>query len=213
MSLLACSLLLAGSHFAPAADSAAPKGFTSLFDGKDLKGWKVLDGDKAAWGVEDGHIYTKADGGGWLMTEKQFGDFELLLEYKIVDKAGNSGVALRSPFQGDPAYTGMEIQILDQKNYGADLKDWQHTGSIYGVVPPSKDVTKGLGEWQSYRITAKGRQVKIELNGTVIVDANLDDHKDKFESHPGLKRKEGHLGLQSHGGRIEFRNIFVKELK
>src|SRR5260370_7761321 len=105
----------------------------------------------------------------------------------------------------------MEIQLLDDADY-KDLKEWQYTGSIYGVVPPSKHVTKPAGEWQSIRIVAKGRQVMVEVNGTKIVDANLDDHKDKFKDHSGLTREKGHLRLQSHHSRLQFRNNYVKRL-
>ena len=200
---------------AMAADTEVPEGFESLFNGKDLTGWQVNQGGNIkVWGAENGILYVNGSGGGWLMTDKEYGDFELRVEFKIPPK-GNSGVALRSPLKGDPAYAGMEIQILDnqwyQENYKG-LKPTQHTGSIYGVVPPSKDVTKPVGEWNKYRITAKGRQVTIELNGTKIVDADLDDHKDHFKDHPGLLREKGHLGLQSHDGRVEFRNIYVKPL-
>src|SRR5262249_17517606 len=101
--------------------------------------------------------------------------------FKIPEK-GNSGVALRSPLKGDPAYAGMEIQILDDswyKEHYKGLKQTQLTGSIYDVVPPAKDATKPAGEWNTYRIIAKGRQVMVELNGTKIVDANLEEHKDR----------------------------------
>jgi Domain of Unknown Function (DUF1080) len=191
----------------------APEGFTALFNGKDLAGWKVNEGGKMEkWGVDKGILFVEGEGGGWLMTEQEYGDFEIRVEYKL-PKAGNSGVGLRSPMKGDPAYVGMEIQLLDEDDPAyKDIKDWQRTGSIYGVVPPSKHVTKSAGEWQSIRIVAKGRQVKVELNGTPIVDANLDDHKDQFDKHPGLTREKGHLGLQSHTGRVEFRNVYVKAL-
>jgi hypothetical protein len=191
-------------------EKPVPEGFTALFNGKDLTGWKVLGGKMDVWGADDGILYVNGKGGGWLMTEKEYGDFELRLEFKV-PKMGNSGVALRAPLMGDPAYQGMEIQILDDANYKG-LRPAQHTGSIYDVVPPSKDVTKPFGEWNTYKITAKGRQVTIELNGTKVVDANLDDHKDAFQKHPGLTREKGHLGLQSHDGRVEFRNIYVKPL-
>jgi Domain of Unknown Function (DUF1080) len=198
-----------------AGDETAPEGFESLFNGKDLTGWQVNQGgNMQVWGADNGILYVNGKGGGWLMTDKEYGDFELRLEFKLPEK-GNSGVALRSPLQGNPAYVGMEIQILDNEwhkiNYKG-LKPTQHTGSIYDVVPPSKDVTKPIGEWNKYRITAKGRQVTIELNGTKIVDANLDDYRDRFKEHPGLQREKGYLGLQSHDGRVEFRNIYVKSL-
>ena len=159
-------------------------------------------------------LFVQGSGGGWLMTEKEYGDFEVRLEFKIPEK-GNSGVALRSPMEGDPAYVGMEIQILDDPWYRTNLdglKVSQLTGAIYDVQAPSRDALKPVGEWNSYRITAKGRQITIELNGVQTVDANLDKYKNKFEKHPGLTCETGHLGLQSHDGRVEFRNLYVKPL-
>jgi hypothetical protein len=189
-----------------------PEGFTALFNGKDLTGWKVLNGKMDRWGAENGLMFVQGSGGGWLMTEKEYGDFEIRLEYKV-PKGGNSGVALRAPLMGDPAYQGMEIQILDDyADQYKNLRPTQYTGSIYDVVPPAKRVTKPAGEWNSMRIVARGRQVTIWVNGEQIVDANLDDQKASFAKHPGLERKEGHLGLQSHDGRVEFRNIYVKQL-
>jgi len=213
--LLVLSVMsLLGLSYVNSADSKEPpKGFTTLFNGKDLEGWKVLNGKMEAWGAEDGLMYVQGGGGGWLMTEKEYGDFELRLEFKVPVN-GNSGVALRAPLKGDPAYQGMEIQILDDNGPAyKNLRPTQYTGSIYDVVPPAKRVTKPAGEWNQYRIVAKGRQVTIELNGTQVVDANLDDHKDRVEKHPGLLRDKGHLGLQSHDGRVEFRNLYVKELE
>ncbi len=197
---------------------APPAGFTALFNGKDLEGWKVHGGKLDVWGADQGMLVVNGRGGGWLMTEKEYGDFELRLEYRL-PKRGNSGVALRSPLQGDPAYQGMEIQILDDENYKG-IKPTQYTGSIYDVVPAAKHVAKPAGEWNTMRITAKGRHVTVELNGTQIVDADLDNFKDrvkpnpekKLAGHPGLLRTTGHLGLQSHDGRVEFRNLFVKAL-
>jgi hypothetical protein len=213
LSLLPLLLVVSAARPDKVADSnpTPPEGFTPLFNGKDLKGWQVHGGKLASWGANDGVLFVSGGGGGWLMTEKEYGDFELRLEFKV-PKNGNSGVALRSPLAGDPAYTGMEIQILDDPNYKG-IKDWQHTGSIYGVVAPSKVPTKPVGEWNAYRITAKGRQITIELNGEKVVDANLDEYKEKHaKAHPGILRTKGHIGLQEHGGRVEFRNLFVKEL-
>jgi hypothetical protein len=201
---------------AGAGEKDPPKGFEPLFNGKDLTGWKVNVGGKMElWGAEDGVLYVKGGGGGWLMTEKEYDDFELRLEFKLPEK-GNSGVALRSERQGNPATTaGMEIQLLDdewhKKNYKG-LKNTQLTGSIYGIVPPSQDALKKIGEWNQMHITAKGRQITVELNGVKIVDANLDDHKASEKDHPGMKHTRGHIGLQSHDGRVEFRNIYLKPL-
>jgi hypothetical protein len=201
-----------------ADDKPLPAGFVALFNGKDLNGWKVLGGkNPAAWGVENGLMFVKGGGGGWLVTEQEYGDFELRLEFKL-PVGGNSGVALRAPFRGNPAYDGMEIQLLDdpwykdKKNYKDGIRPAQLTGSIYDVVPPSKDATKPAGEWNTMQITAKGPHIVVRLNGVKTIDANLDDHKDRAKQHPGLLRTKGHLGFQSHDGRVEFRNIYVKPL-
>lgn len=208
---LLVALLASGLSLVPAhADEQAPDGFTALFNGKDLRGWTVLNGKKDRWAVDNGLLFVQGAGGGWLMTEKEYADVEVRLEFRL-PKHGNSGVALRAPLRGDPAYSGMEIQILDDRDYQG-LRPAQHCGSIYDVVAPSKDVTKPAGEWNTMRIIAKGHRVRIELNGTETVNANLDDHKDRADKHPGLLRPKGHLGLQSHDGRVEFRAIYVKEL-
>lgn len=203
---LTCSVFM----FAPAraADTDVPEGFETLFNGKDLTGWKVHAGNLKSWGAADGLLFTSGSGGGWLMTEKEYADFELRLEYKLPTN-GNSGVTLRSPLKGDPAFTGMEIQILDNPKY-KNLKPAQYTGAIYDVVPPAKDVTKPVGEWNQFRIVAKGPRITIELNGVEIVNANLEEHKDKAKRHPGVLRDKGHIGVQCHDGRVEFRNLFVK---
>jgi hypothetical protein len=215
-SLLALTLIVWLGLAGPArpAEGGVPEGFTPLFNGKDLAGWKVFGGKIEVWGAEDGLLFVKGSGGGWLMTEKEYGDFELRLEYKL-PKKGNSGVALRAPLKGNPAYQGMEIQLLDDPWYKANykgLKNTQLTGSIYDVVPPSKEAIKPAGEWNAMRIVAKGRHVTVEVNGTKIVDADLGAYKDRAKAHPGLLRDKGHLGLQSHDGRVEFRNLYVKPL-
>ena len=216
--------LLALSPARPADDSdkgtGLYEGFTRLFNGTDLTGWKA-SGKMEDWGVEDGTLFTKGGGGGWLMTDKEYSDFEVYVDFKMpiatAEKGGgNSGVAIRAPFEGDAAYQGMEIQLLDDvwhKEHLKGLKDVQLTGSIYGVVPPSRDALKPVGEWNTIHITAKGRHVTVELNGVKTVDADLDEHKDAFKAHPGLTRDKGHIGLQSHSNRVEFRNIYVKELE
>jgi hypothetical protein len=200
-----------------------PEGFTALFNGKDLTGWRApRKGGKDDWGVGSAagtpgvlssvQVGIGAGHGDWLMTEKEYGDFELRLEFKVY-KGANSGVALRAPLKGNPAEEGMEIQILDDPSHKG-LKEWQHTGSIYGVVPPTKVATRAVGEWNRYRIVCKGRQVTVELNDEKVVDANLDAYKKTFEKvHPGILRDRGHIGLQRLAGRVEFRNIFIKELE
>lgn len=207
--LALAAVLLATAAFADDS-TAPPKGFTALFNGKDLTGWQVYNGKLGSWGVDNGLLVVNGGGGGWLMTKQQYANFELRLEFRL-PKGANSGVALRAPLSGNPAFAGMEIQILDDPSY-KDLKEWQHTGSVYAVVPASKVATRPLGQWNQYHITCNGRRVRIVLNGATVVDADLDDHKAKAKSNPGILRAKGHLGLQEHGGRVEFRNLYVKEL-
>jgi hypothetical protein len=188
-----------------------PEGFTSLFNGKDLTGWKPT-GKPEVWGAEKGVIYVDKGGGGWLLTEKEFSDFELRVEYKM-SKGANSGVALRTPVTGDPAYVGMEIQLIDDEGWPGKLADYQHTGSIYDVVPASKLNNKPIGEWNSIRIVCVGSKVTVEVNGQTVVDANLEDSKEKKGAkHPGLSRAKGHVGFQSYNTRVEFRNVFIKPM-
>ncbi len=211
--LIFCSLVLlvfiCGKTLRPAA---AAEGWRSLFNGKDLSGWKSVQGNPAVWKAEDGVLLCEGEGGGWLSTKDEFDNFDLELEFRV-PPGGNSGVFLRAPHQNDPAYAGMEIQVLDDyaPEY-ADLKPTQYTGSIYDVVPAKPRVTKKAGEWQKMQIVCDGRTVKVTLNGTPIVNANLDEHKDKLPTHPGLARTTGYLGLQNHGSKLEYRNLKIRPL-
>jgi len=185
----------------------------SLFSGEDLKGWKIIDGKEGNWSVKDGILFTTGEGGGWLSTDREYDNFQLDLDFRV-SEGGNSGVFLRSPRQGDPAYTGMEIQVLD--DYAAEyakLRPWQYCGSVYGIQAPSVRATKKAGEWQHYTIVAEGPRVKITLNNQLIVDADLISHMDQETSHPGLKRRSGYIGLQCHSSKVEYRNITIKELE
>src|ERR1043166_5561034 len=195
----------------PGGEQKPLEGFENLFNGKDLTGWKST-GKMEVWGAEKGVIYVEGGGGGWLLTEKEYGNYELRLEYKMT-KGANSGVALRTPFKGDPAYQGMEIQLIDDEGWPTKLESWQHTGAIYNVVPPKKQANKAIGEWNVMKIVAKGRQITIVLNGETLVDANLEEYeKEHAKKHPGILREKGHVGFQSYNTRVEFRNIYLKPL-
>jgi hypothetical protein len=212
-SLLAAGVVLALTAAATRADDAKPpEGFTALFNGKDLTGWKAT-GKTDVWKAEGGAIAVEKGGGGYLMTEKEYGDFELRLEYKM-SKGANSGVALRAPMDGDPAYLGMEIQLIDDEGWPGKLADYQHTGSIYDVVPAAKTNNKPVGEWNSVKIVCKGPKVTVEVNGAVVVDADISKADAKKQTrHPGLARAKGHVGFQSYNTRVEFRNVVIKEEK
>jgi Domain of Unknown Function (DUF1080) len=210
--LLALGVLTAVLPAARADDAKPPEGFTALFNGKDLTGWKAT-GKGDVWGAEKGAIFVEKGGGGYLMTEKEYGDYELRVEYKM-SKGANSGVGIRTPMAGDPAYVGMEIQLIDDEGWPGKLADYQHTGSIYDVVPAAKTNNKPVGEWNSIHIVCKGSKVKVEVNGAVVVDADISTATaDKKKKHPGLARDKGHIGFQSYNTRVEFRNVFIKEEK
>jgi hypothetical protein len=186
--------------------------FRPLFDGKDLNGWT---GDTAGYAVEDGTLVCRQEGGGKLFTESQHADFSFRFDFKLTP-GGNNGVGIRTPLEGDPAYVGMEIQILDDSaDRYRSIQPWQAHGSIYGVVPAKRGYLKPLGQWNHEEIIARGRQVTVILNGTTIVDANLDQagapKTIDGKSHPGLARADGHIGFLGHGARIEFRDMRVKD--
>ncbi|MCC6588353.1 MAG: DUF1080 domain-containing protein [Bryobacterales bacterium] len=206
-------LALAGATFLLAAE----KGFTPLFDGKTLNGWTLFSkGKGSGYIVENGSIVCPADGGGNLLTDKEFANFVLRFEFKM-EPGGNNGIGIRAPQAGDIAYSGMEIQVLDHdhERYKGKLKPTQRHGSIYDVVPANGEALKPAGQWNKEEIVADGRKIKVTLNGKVLVDANLDDVKDPavLKKHPGLARTTGHIGFLGHGTRVEFRNIRLKELK
>ncbi|MGH9662342.1 MAG: 3-keto-disaccharide hydrolase [Bryobacteraceae bacterium] len=191
---------------------AAEPGFVSLFNGKNLDGWTFVSKRGSGYIAEDGMLVCPADGGGNLFTEKEYANFVFRFEFRLAPQ-GNNGVGIRAPLAGDAAYSGMEIQILDE-SYKGDLKPTQYHGSIYGLVPAKRGALKPAGEWNSEEIRADGRRIRVTLNGTVIVDADLGAITDPavLKRHPGVLRPSGHLGFLGHGTRVEFRNIRVQEL-
>ncbi|MDZ7689920.1 MAG: family 16 glycoside hydrolase [Balneolaceae bacterium] len=193
----------------------------SLFNGEDLSGWERVGGNAGSWNASNELLYTEGDGeewkkgagGGWLSTTEMYDNFKLELEYRL-SEGGNSGVFLRAPREGDPAFNGLEIQLLDDySDQYRGLKPWQYTGSIYDVKAPSKRVTKQAGEWQKMVIIADGSQIKVTLNDEMIINTNLINHLKKVNEHPGLKRRKGYIGLQNHNSRVEFRNVRITEIK
>jgi hypothetical protein len=212
---LAVLLALATAAHADSPAVVAPPetGYVALFDGKTLDGWQ---GATQGYAVEEGVLVCKKQGGGKLFTEKEYGDFSLRFEFKLA-AGGNNGVGIRAPLKGDPAYAGMEVQILDDTSPKyAKLKPYQYHGSIYGVVAAEKGHQRPLGEWNEEEIICHGNQITVKLNGHTIVDADIEKASTPQtldgKNHPGLKRTEGHIGFLGHGHRIEFRSVRIKEL-
>lgn len=191
------------------------KGFVPLFDGKSLNEWKLVNPHGSGYVVKDQTIICPLDGGGNLYTEKEYANFVFRFEFKT-EPGGNNGVGIRAPFQGDAAYQGMEIQILDDghEKYKGKIKSEQHHGSVYDVIPARTGFLKPAGEWNAEEIIANGSRIKVTLNSVVILDADLNMVQEAavLKKHPGLKNKTGHLGFLGHGSLVEFRNIRIKQL-
>lgn len=240
-------LLLAGLAL-PADDRAPPAGYTSLFNGKDLSGWKVPEGDNGHWKVKNGVIDYDARSESKqkdksLRSEKSFKDFVLLIDWRLKTEPGYRWkVPVLGP-DGEPKKGAdgkreeVEIEDLDSGIYlrgsgKSQVNIWRWpigSGEVYGyrmdrqmpaevraAVTPKKRADKPRGEWNTFEITMKGDRLWVKLNGEeVIANAQL----------PGI-RSEGPLHLQHHGrwnekakqwegppSLVQFRNIFIKELK
>jgi serine/threonine protein kinase len=187
------------------------KRWQSLFNGGDLAGWVMPEGKvEGNWGADRGHIYTSGKDKNWLMTTKEYTDFEMRLEYLMTTKT-NSGVALRTPPNLDPAREGLEIQIIDAAGH-RNLRPEELTGSLFGIAPSVDAVTRPLGEWNHMLITVQGRRITVDLNDSRVLDADLDKYKNQAAAHPGLLRDKGRIGLQSWESRCEFRELYVRTL-
>lgn len=211
-----CLIVLAAALSLTAAALAQDKpeeGFAPLFDGKTLDGWQ---GGKDGYVVKDGAIISQIKGSGHLYTAKEYANFHLKFEFKLTEGA-NNGIGLHVPLTGDPAYVGMEIQVLDDtSDKYKGIKEYQHHGSVYGVVPAKTGHLKPVGEWNSEEIILKGKQIKVILNGETIVDADLEKASTPKtidgREHPGLKRDTGYICFCGHGAEVWFRNLRIKSL-
>jgi hypothetical protein len=217
--LLLCLLFFTSLVVFPEKNSFAQQvqedGFKTLFNGENLDGWL---GNKSSYRAEMGMIVVdpKGEGGGNLFTEKEYGNFILRFEFKLTPGA-NNGLGIHAPLEGDAAYVGKELQILDNtaEKY-ANLQEYQYHGSVYGVIPAKKGFLKPVGEWNNQEVIVQHPRIKVVLNGETILEGDyLESSKngtpDKRD-HPGLQRASGHIGFLGHGDVLYFRNIRIKEL-
>ena len=163
--------------------------------------------------VKDGAIVCKPKKGGTIYTKDQYGDFVARVEFKL-PPGGNNGLAIRYPGKGDTAYVGMcEVQVLDDtaKKY-AKLDPRQYNGSVYGMVPAHRGYLRPVGEWNFEEVTIKGPTIRVELNGTVILNADVSKVTEYMAKspHPGKDRTSGHFGFAGHIDPVAFRNIEIK---
>lgn len=175
-------------------------GFVSLFNGKDLAGWMYLGKGEGTFTVQDGAIHYKG-GTGWLCyTGKEFQDFELRCDFKLIKKGGDGGIFFRASRDASGGANWPKTR------YELQVKDYAEQGRLWGVsynLDKEKvgKVRKPLGEWESYRLIVRGDQVEVYLNG------------EKINSTEAAKRREpGFLGLQAEGGEQAFRNLRIRVL-
>ena len=191
------------------------EGFTPIFNGTDFTG---LAGDVDKYEIKDGILSNKAGQSGTVHTAKEYADFVARLEFRL-PPAGNNGLAIRYPGSGDPAYTGMcELQILDSEHESyAKLDPRQYHGSAYGMAAATRGYLRPVGQWNFQEVTVKGSTIKVELNGSVILETDLSKlDPAKFKSgskHPGKDLTKGYLGLAGHSAPVKFRNLSIKDLK
>ena len=223
------TLLLLGATLV--AQTALAQSFEPLFPQDGVpKGWLVRKWNDLKdpadagvnWKVEEGVLHGSEPRGTWLVSEREYGDFVLEFECKLGER-GNGGVALRSPLFGDPAFDGLELQMVDPRYYPSDMKvpPEELTASLYKAVAPKEQVFKPT-DWNKYEITCRGAQVKVVLNGKTVLDVNLDDQTKPTKRHDGsdappLKERprKGHIGFQelSRGGaHVLIRNAKIKAL-
>lgn len=192
------------------------EGYKILFDGTNMHAWT---GNTVDYTTDSGTIslVPSRGSGGNLYTKDEYGNFTLRFEFQLTP-AANNGLGIRTPMEGDAAYVGMELQILDDDHpVYKDLEIYQYHGSVYGIIPAKRGALKPVGEWNYQEVIANGDNIKVTLNGQVILDGNLKEATKNGtadgKEHPGLFNKKGHIAFLGHGSPVKFRNIRIKELR
>jgi len=197
-------------------------GWTPLFDGKSLEGWRSFRAPEvreASWRVEDGAIVSQSEAGD-LITEARYDNFELAFEWKV-SEAANSGVLFRVDEAAERIHhSGLEYQVLDNEgDAGRPLTE--QAGAAYGIVGAPLDVTRPVGSWNEARLIVDGDRVTHVLNGVVLLryEIGSDDWTRRvaegpLRAHSSLgQSRVGHIALQNyHGHRVEYRNLRIREL-
>lgn len=189
----------------------AADGFQKIFNGSDFTGWR---GALENCEIVDGAIVWKPGKGGTVFTDKQYTDFIARMEFKL-PPGGNNGIAVRYSGEGTANQGGIELQVLDSEHPKyAKLDPRQYHGSAYGLVPAHRGYLRPTGEWNFQQVTMRGSKLKVELNGTTILDADLSEVKESKDGpvKPNASRKTGHFGFGGHNDPVAFRNISIREL-
>ncbi len=202
-------------------DSTRVGGWQTLFDGHTLSGWHAYQqprGVTTGWRVDSGAIRTEGTARD-LVSDQQYSSFELDLEWKVAP-GSNSGIFIWANEGTAEIYENApEMQVLDNVGAPDGKSPLTAAGSLYDLYPAPLDAVKPVGEWNAVRIVVHGAHVEYYLNGIRTVDVNFDskEMKDKIAASKFKawetfgKSHRGHIGLQSHGGVVWFRNIRIKD--
>ena len=204
MKALAASLLI--------LSLPASADWVELFNGKDFTNFGAPGKtEQNGYFVKDGIIESSRKCRN-LITEKQYADYILEFEFQLTPGA-NNGLGVHYPGSGDAAYTGMELQILDNTaDKYKNLKEWQFHGSVYSLAPSLRGHLVPVGEWNKQRVTIRGPRLTVELNGVCITDANLEELSKKKPKHQGVQRRKGHICFAGHGDIIKVRKMRIAEI-
>jgi len=188
----------------------AAEGFFPLFNGQDLDGWWIRGDNKEAVVIKDGVLAITGKGADWVFTTREYENFVLRYEYRVPPEGGNSGVAIRATREGNPAFTGMEIQVcepIDPPHAGS-------AGALYSSAAPAVKADNPVGEWNMVEVICDGPRIRTSMNGKQLYDIKTtDETKREDEEKPLAERaKVGHIALQDHGDYVEFRKIRLKPL-
>ncbi|RYD74722.1 MAG: DUF1080 domain-containing protein [Verrucomicrobiaceae bacterium] len=227
--LVFSSLLATHSSFAakPNALTSAEKadGFKLMFDGKALEGFRNFkkEGVDSRWVAEKGALTLTGRGGGNLVTEKRYKDFEFRFEFRI-SAGGNSGILWHSlETRKAPHTTGPEYQILDSFSktaYQTEIAKGNVSGALYDLIPTKPGLSRPAGEWNTGVIRVQGSRIRLEVNGTITADVDTTTEewkailaKSKFAKQPLFNSApEGYIVFQDHGNQVSFRTLRIREL-
>lgn len=228
----ATRIVLALSLAAPVASGAQMNtltqaeidaGWLLLFDGRTTDGWRLYGSmdPPTGWEVEDGQLTRTGPGGDIVYAPRQFGDFDLQLEWRV-EPGGNSGILYRGLTVTDYIYkSAPEMQVLDDERHADGRDPLTSAGSVYGLYPAPRGVVRPAGEWNEARIVARGPHVEHWLNGVKVAEYELGSPDwsarvagSKFVQWPEFGTSlRGYVALQDHGDMVWYRNIKIRELR
>jgi hypothetical protein len=193
------------------------EGWLLLFNGKDLRGWKNNNDEPVRATIEEGAVNPHGTGGYLLVYDQPFGDFVLKCDVKMSEPSCNSGIFVRTGDLNDPVDSGLEAQVSSSTKPGLN-----NFASLYDLVAPAQDATRGPGEWNAIEIRCDGPLVTVSVNGQKVTSINCDEWDEPGKRPDGSRHKfrkaikdfprEGYIGLQDHGHDVWFKNIKLRNL-